>query len=315
MTPESGTSDTTEYLLLTPQQLITGSKKELLAALKKVDPTGFAPTNMPELRIALFKIAFSENLALRATLRRASSNESLPKQSGDQDLPPTTSTACSTSPSTPVTRSPHAFSDERLAQRESADSQTPSTSLRNDHEVKQLKQQLDSHERTLKRHDEIFEETERQNRQCALVLYGLKELDVQPPRSSKIMDDRNSLAHLLLENLPENDIDSEWSSNKRMGRFSPNNRKPRPVLIRFPSTEDKHKFLQLSKQLRQNGLRLDDWLTERQQKERGTLDADFQALKGKGYKPFFRGSVLMYRRNDKACVCQKDKANTVPPAL
>jgi len=31
--------------------------------------------------------------------------------------------------------------------------------------------------------------------------------------------------------------------------------------------------------------------------------------------PFFRGSVLMYRRNDKACVCQKDKADTVPPAL
>ncbi len=60
--------------------------------------------------------------------------------------------------------------------------------------------------------------------------------------------------------------------------------------------------------------RLDDWLTELQQKERGTLDADFQTLKGKGYKPFFRGSVLMYCRNDKECVCQKDKADTVPPA-
>ena len=30
---------------------------------------------------------------------------------------------------------------------------------------------------------------------------------------------------------------------------------------------------------------------------------------------FFRGSVLMYRRNDKACVCHKDKADTVPPAV
>ena len=126
------------------------------------------------------------------------------------------------------------------------------------------------------------------------------------------MDDRKSLADLLVENVPENDI--EWS-NKRMGRFAPNHRKPRPVLIDFLSIEDKHKVLQLSKQMRQNGLRLDDWLTERQQQERGTLDADFQALKEKGYKPFFRGSVLMYRRNDKACVCQKDKADTVPPAL
>ncbi len=141
MTPGSGTSDSTEYLLLTPQKLITGSKKELLAVLKKVDPTGFAPPTMPELRIALLKIAFSQNPALQATLRRASSNKSLPKQLDDQDLPPTTATACSTSPSTPVTR-PHASSDERPAQQESADSQTPSTSSPNDHELKQLKQQL-----------------------------------------------------------------------------------------------------------------------------------------------------------------------------
>ncbi len=78
--------------------------------------------------------------------------------------------------------------------------------------------------------------------------------------------------------------------------------------------EDKHKFLQLSKQLRQSGLRLDDCLTKQQQWERDTLSADFQALKGKGYKPFFRGSVLMYRHNNKACVCQKGKAVTVPLA-
>ncbi len=109
---------------------------------------------------------------------------------------------------------------------------------------------------------------------------------------------------------------SRWSLSQleRLGRFSPNNRKPRPVLIGFASIEDKHKFLQLSKQLRQSGLRLDDWLTERQQEERDTLSADFQALKGKGYKPFFRGSVLMYRHNDKPCVCKKDKADTVPLA-
>ncbi len=187
MTPESGTSDNTEYLLLTPQKLITGSKKELLAVLKKVDPTGFAPPSMPKLRIALLNIAFTQNPALKATLRRASSNESLPKQSGDQDLPPTISTACSTSPSTPVTRSPHAFSDERPAQQESAKCQLPSSSSPNEQELKQLKQQLDRHDRTLKRHDDILEERERQDRQCALVLHGLKELDVQPPKNLKIV--------------------------------------------------------------------------------------------------------------------------------
>jgi len=147
-----------------------------------------------------------------------------------------------------------------------------------------------------------------------LVLYGLKELDIQPQKNLKVMDD--PLTHLLIATLPdcEPTEENEWISNKRMGRFSPNSRKPRPVLIEFPSIEEKHKLLKMSKHLRQNGLRLDDWLTESQQKERGTLNADFQTLKGKGYKPFFRGSVLMYRRNDKACVCQKDKADTVPLA-
>ena len=159
-----------------------------------------------------------------------------------------------------------------------------------------------------------MKERERQDRQCVLVLYSLKELDVQPPRNLELKDD--PLTQLLLYALPENANESGWSLNQldRLGRFSPDNRKPRPVLIGFPSIEDKHKFLQLSKQLRQSGLRLDDWLTERQQEERDTLSADFQALKGKGYKPFFRGSVLMYCRNDKACVCQKGKAEAVPLA-
>ena len=42
-----------------------------------------------------------------------------------------------------LTRSPHALSDERPAQQESAESQIPSTSSLNEQELKQLKQQLD----------------------------------------------------------------------------------------------------------------------------------------------------------------------------
>ena len=309
MTPEPGTSDNTEYLLITPHKLITGSKKELLALFKKVDPTGFAPQHMPELRIALHNIAFTQNPALKATLQRASSNKLLSKQSGDLDLPPKISTACSTSPSTPVIRALNEFSDERPAQQGTAECQSPSSSSPNEQELKQLKQQLDRHDRRLNRHDGILEARERRDRQCALVLYGLKELDVQPPTGIKPKD--SPLTHLLLDTLPE---EVNWKSHRRMGRFSPDSAKPRPVLIEFNSQEEKHKLLEHSKQLRQIGLRLDDWLTEQQQKDRGTLNADFQILKGKGFKPFFRGSVLMYRRNDKACVCQKDKADTVPLA-
>ena len=170
-----------------------------------------------------------------------------------------------------------------------------------------MKQKLDRHGRTLKRHDEILEERERQTRQCALVLYGLKELDVQPPKTVKFDDD--PLADLLVDTLPECEEPKEkphWISHKRMGRFSPNARKPRPVLIGFSSVEQKHKFLKLSKQLRQNGLRLDDWLTELQQKGKCTLDAEFQTLKGKGYKPFFR-SVNVPTQRQGICVSRRTK--------
>ena len=69
----------------------------------------------------------------------------------------------------------------------------------------------------------------------------------------------------------------------------------------------------MSQKMRESGLRLDDWLTEVQQQERSSLNNDFQTLEGKEYKPFFRGSVLMYRSSKKACVCQKGKADTAPP--
>ena len=59
MKPEPGTSDNTEYVLFTPQRLLTGSKKELLAILKKVDLSDFAPQHVPELRSALLNVALS----------------------------------------------------------------------------------------------------------------------------------------------------------------------------------------------------------------------------------------------------------------
>ncbi|DBA72003.1 TPA: hypothetical protein ACH3X2_010744 [Trebouxia sp. C0005] len=141
-------------------------------------------------------------------------------------------------------------------------------------EFKQLKQQLDSQDRRIKRHEKILEERKRQDRQCAWVLYGLKEPDVQPPQDWKSKD--ASLTQLLvyslvsLVSLPKANVKANWISNKRLGSFPSNNRKPRPVLIEFSSREDKHQFLQLSKPLRQSGLRLDDWLTEQQQR-RGML--------------------------------------------
>jgi len=128
-------------------------------------------------------------------------------------------------------RSSHAFSDERPAEQK-AECQSPSRSSPNEQELKHLKQRPDRHDRRIKRHDEISGERERQDRQCALVLYGLKGLDVQSPRNWKIMDD--PVTQQLLDAMPINDIESEWSSS--------NNRKPRPVLIGIPSIEESKRF-------------------------------------------------------------------------
>ena len=75
------------------------------------------------------------------------------------------------------------------------------------------------------------------------------------------MDDL--LTHRLIATLPDCEP-TEWNSNKRMSKFSLNSRKPRPVLIEFPSIFSKQKILKISKQLQQICLRLDAWLTELQ---------------------------------------------------
>jgi len=99
----------------------------------------------------------------------------------------------------------------------------------------------------------------------------------------------NPFVDLLADTLPEFEEPDEiscWTHNKRKGSFSPNARKPAPLLTDFSSVEDKHKLLKMSNQLHRSSLMLDDWLTELQQQQRCTFDANFQILKAKGYKPF-----------------------------
>ena len=65
------------------------------------------------------------------------------------------------------------------------------------------------------------------------------------------------------------------------------------------SEGDKHLFLQYNQQFKQAGFRTDDDLMRLQQQERRDLAADFQVLKTKGHKPFFRGSILKFYFNEK----------------
>ncbi len=55
----------------------------------------------------------------------------------------------------------------------------------------------------------FLEEKERHTRQCALFLYGLKELDVQPPENVELEDD--PLSDLLMNTLPEAKPDEDFA--------------------------------------------------------------------------------------------------------
>ena len=64
----------------------------------------------------------------------------------------------------------------------------------------------------------------------------------------------------------------------------------RPLLLHFDVSADIHVFLRHAKTSRNNGLRVDDYLTK-EQEERQALSADLLALKEKKYKSFFRASA------------------------
>ena len=80
------------------------------------------------------------------------------------------------------------------------------------------------------------------------------------------------------------------------------------------SAHSKHEFLKIAKDLRTKGIRCDDDLTRLQQQEREQLSTDFNTLKSKGHKPFFRGSSSKFRHADKMHTCKRNGAKKAPDA-
>ena len=103
-------------------------------------------------------------------------------------------------------------------------------------------------------------------------------------------------------------------TTEEYGRLGRPSSKPRPLLVCFASEKEKHAFLQHAKTLRQAGIRCDDHLTRLQQQERQVLSEDFNALKAKGHKPFFRGSELKCYYADKMHNCKQSQAQKAPAA-
>ena len=105
----------------------------------------------------------------------------------------------------------------------------------------------------------------------------------------------------------------EWEQ-LRLGTFRPDQERPRPVRMQFNSMNDKHIFLKHAKHLKEVNLRYDDDLTRLQQRQRQDMAADFDTLKSKGHKPFYRGSSLKFRHADKTCTRKRHAMCTTLPA-
>ena len=100
----------------------------------------------------------------------------------------------------------------------------------------------------------------------------------------------------------------------RLGKWRQSQPKPRAVLVELISVAAKHTAFQASSRLRASKIRLDEDLTPQQLKQRRGLSTDFQCLKARGYKPFFRGPTLKYRDGALIRKCARGEANKVVAA-
>ncbi|DBB07142.1 TPA: hypothetical protein ACH3X1_011713 [Trebouxia sp. C0004] len=82
----------------------------------------------------------------------------------------------------------------------------------------------------------------------------------------------------------------------------------RAVLVEFSTHTAKHEAFKLSPHLRCSGLHLADELTPKQLKAQKGLEADFSALKLKGFRPFYRRGELKYRDQGVNRTCKRGDA-------
>ena len=149
-----------------------------------------------------------------------------------------------------------------------------------EHRLAAVELAVKQHEERLRVLDQKAETAARESNKLSLVLYGVSEE--------------------FKDKLDEADIASSS--------------KPRPLLIKFASDEEKHGLFKYTKTLRQAGIRCDDFLTRQQQQGRQVLSEDFLALEAKGHTPFLRGSELKYYYADKTHTCKQSQAQKAPAA-
>ena len=113
---------------------------------------------------------------------------------------------------------------------------------------------------------------------------------------------------VLFQAVPASEL-TTMRSAYRLGKWRQGQLKPRAVLMELMSVGAKHTAFQASSRLRAAGMRLDEDLTPQQMSQCKGLSTDFQCLKARGYKPFFRGATLKYRDGPVIRKCARGEGN------
>jgi hypothetical protein len=285
MTAPAAPADVKDNLLLQIRRLLDKSKPELQKEWKEVDCSDFEPVAKADLLAAL----------LCRLLRGASDLDSAQSQPSSSTSP----VASPTNTSTPA----KSFKEAVASPARSSD-------------CNKFEKRLAEAELSLKEHKQRFRELDRkaealdrEKRQLNLIVYNVQETAEEDDHGIE------EFLSLLDKCMPDgsNCEGAQWDQ-ARLGTYCPDQNRPRPIRVQFRSMNDKHTFLKHAKHLKEVSLRYDDDLTRLQQKQRQDMSADFDTLKSKGHKPFYRGSSLKFRHADKTRTCRRHGATTAPDA-
>ncbi|DBA71362.1 TPA: hypothetical protein ACH3X2_011171 [Trebouxia sp. C0005] len=156
---------------------------------------------------------------------------------------------------------------------------------------------------------EQLERLHRHSKRNNLIVFGVPEsAALQTPAALT-----RHLQGLLFQTTTASGL-TQVRSAFRLGKWKQDQSKPRAVLVELLSVAAKHTAFQASSRLRADSIRLDEDLTPQQMKQRRNMSVDFQCLKARGYKPFFRGVKLRFRDGAVIRTCAKNEANKVVAA-
>ena len=307
MTPQATHSDKKSGTVLLAKQIVDYSKPQLLAVWKELNPSEYEPTTRKDLQIYFIQRLSDSHEHVCTPVPFAINSDALLPASGASpgDSPPSTSK--------PADDLPQRLSYSKVVQSSSVDT---------DCKLLECEKRLLVLEKAAKAYDHKLEEIERNKKSLNLVMYNIPEEEERAKTKAEEAND-SAMAYMLAvgnalskAGAPDEEVTTVVQSIapagvERIGRFVADRNKPRPIRVLFNKTGQKHTILSYAKDLRQAGIRVDDDLTRVQQTERRGLDLDFKILKGKGYQPYFRGSLLKYYSGNKNHTCAKGKADRI----